>query len=446
MDTSPIQNIPPVSPVSSTTSPARSAGTKRYDAVDSRSWQTSVPLMPRAPSALDLTALRDLVIHLAKADEGFRTPMALLADKIDETDNQKLLQNFSSFRKELFTLLTPDVLRSNLEYLDAYRKFLGRYRDCSLCTTVVLKNSQGDNAKIDKLLICAASTIIDNAFETGWAECKAGIFNSDELNEDFFTYVCESIKAGSSLESPDNFDRLLARYTAAHALAMPYVLRTCQTALSNWSQPLDKRTFYSLWSLSEQYQDGFLKCFCLNYIFTHPGEEILHSRTEELQQLQTDLERSPGLVLRPGDVEITALNADVLQLCQKLHLKEVRISCPTGSDPKILEGLKQFQKLVLEESCPLNLLLDDAQITTLICLVDATPALFAAALRENQLLKTLVFHSLRISSEKEFIILGSCLQKNTSLSLLQGLSQKDAVRLRDALIQGPFERSAVLRF
>lgn len=398
--------------------------------------------MPRAPSALDLTALRDLSMHLAKTDEGFATPMALLADKIDETDNQKLLQNFSAFRKELFTLLTPEVLRLNPEYLEAYRKFLGRYRDCSLCTTVILKNSQGNEAKIDKLLICSVSTVIDNAFETGWAECKMGIFLSDDLNEDFFTHVLDRIKTGTPLDPPENLDHLVARYTAAHALGMRDVLRNCQSALIACSQPLDKRTFYTLWSLGEKYQDGFLKCFCLS---ATSNEQINQSLSEEIIQLQNDIERvGPCLVLHHGEVELTAVNEDVLQLCQKLDVTEARVS--STIDAKVWEGLKRFKKLVLEQSFPLNLLADNAQLTELVCHVDATPALFANALSENQHLRILSFRSLRVPSEEEFVLLGKCLQKNQSLSLLKGLSQDDAAVLRNALINGPFDRTAVIRF
>lgn len=443
MDTSPIRNNPQLPPVSAPTGPSRTAASHRSsaDAVHSRSWQTSVPLMQRAPSALDITALRDLTMLLAKTDEGFATPIALLADKIDETDNQKLLQNFSAFRKELFTLITPEVLRLNPEYLEAYRKFLGRYRDCSLCTTVTLKNSQGESAKIDKLLICAASPVIDNAFETGWGECKVGIFLSDDLNEDFFAHVVNSIKTGSPLEEPDNLDRLVARFTAAYALDMRDVLRSCHSAL--WSQQIDKRAFYSLWSLGEKYQDGLLKCFCLGY----PDEEIRQSQIEEFHQLQADFENVGAcLAFHAGEVEITSLNEYVLQLCQKLNLKEVRISCPPGNDPKILEGLKYFRKLIMETECPLNLLLDNTQLTELVCHIDAIPSLFAASLRDNKSLRALTFSSLRIPSEEEFILLATCLQKNQNLSLLHGLSQEDAAELKNALINGPFERSAVLRF
>ncbi|MCE5315742.1 MAG: BTB/POZ domain-containing protein, partial [Parachlamydia sp.] len=238
--TSPIGNNPQIPPISGPTGPSRAPGSQRrsVDAAQARPWQTSVPLMKGAPSVLDLSALRDLTTHLAETDEGFATPMVLLAARIEESDNQKLLRNFSAFRQELFAILTPEALRGNPEYLEAYRKFLGRYRECSLCSSVTLKNSQGNEAAIDKLLICAASPVIAYAFETGWAECKVGIYLSDELNEDFFAAVVGYIKTGVFLEAPDSLDRVIARYTAARSLEMQDVIRYCQTVLCARPQPI----------------------------------------------------------------------------------------------------------------------------------------------------------------------------------------------------------------
>ena len=326
MDTPPIGYNPHIPPVSGPTGPSRATGSRRaVDTTQARPWQTSVPLMASgAPTALDLSALREITKHLAETDEGFATPMALFAAKIEESSNQKLLQNFSAYRKELFTILTPEALRVNHAYLEVYRKFLGRYRESILCSSVTLKNSQGNEAKIDKLLICAASSVIEYAFETGWAECKIGIYLSDELNEDFFTSVVGFIKTGSFVgESP--LESIIARFTVAHALDMQDVLLYCRSILLG--QPIDKLSFFALWRLGEKYKDGFLKCFCLGNI--PQNEEIL---LEELQKLQADFVRvSSCLVLKPNEVEITSLNKEVIQFCQELNLKEVKISCNPGT-------------------------------------------------------------------------------------------------------------------
>lgn len=460
MDTSPIGFNPQITPVSAPTGPSPSAGSQRrsIDSTQARPWQTSVPLMaPSAPTALDLSALRDLTKHLAETDEGFATPMVLFAAKIEESSNQKLLQNFSAYRQELFTLLTPEALRANPEYLAAYRKFLGRYRDCSLCSSVTLKNSQGNEAKIDKLLICTASSVIENAFETGWAECKIGIYLSDELNEDFFIYVVGFIKTGTFQGEPEP-DRLLeciiARYTTALALDLQAVVRYCQSVLSGWPQPmrLDKIAFYALWRLGEKYKEGFLKSFCLGYILTSQSETILQSCPEELQKLQDDFARvRPCLVLHPFEVEITTLNEEVMQFCQELDLKEVKISCNLGSDLKVIESLKQFKKITLGEdgvkgTSISQLLVCNACLTELICLTDVRVNMFADAIAENQSLKIFTCRTLKIASEKELNVLGASLQKNLTLFLLNGVTQADAMWLRNALIEGPFERPVVLRF
>lgn len=439
MDTPPIGYNPHIPPVSGPTGPSHTSGSRRAaDSTQARPWQTSVPLMASgAPTALDLSALRDITKHLAETDEGFATPMVLFAAKIEESSNQKLLQNFSAFRKELLTILTPAALRANSKYLEAYRKFLTRYRECTLCSSVTLKNSQGNEARIDKLLICAASSVIEYAFETGWAECKIGIYLSDELNEDFFTSVVSFIKTGSFVgESP--LDSIIARFTAAHALDMQDVLRYCQSILVG--QPIDKLSFFALWRLGEKYKDGFLKCFCLGYISQF--EEIL---PEDLKKLQADFARVHScLVLKPNEVEITSLNEEVIQFCHELDLKEVKISCNPGSD---IESLKQFKKITLGDF-PLfsKLLVNNPNLTELICLMDVKVSMFAEALAENWTLKTLSFRTLKISSEDELNVLGAVLQKNLTLSTLNGVAEADAMWLRTALIEGPFERSAVLRF
>ena len=78
--------------------------------------------------------------------------------------------------------------------------------------------------------------------------------------------------------------------------------------------------------------------------------------------------------------------------------------------------------------------------------MDVKVSMFAEALSQNLTLKTLSFRTLKISSEEELNVLGDSLQKNLTLSMLNGVSEADAMRLRTVLIEGPFERSAVLRF
>lgn len=446
MDSSPIGYNPHIPPVSGPTGPSRTPGSQRrsVDSTQARPWQTSVPLMAAsAPSALDLSALRDLTKHLAEADEDFATPMVLLASKIEESDNQKLLRNFSVFRKELFTLLTPPELRTTPAYLEVYRKFLGRYGNCSLCSSVLLKNSQGDEAKIDKLLICAASAVIDNAFETGWAECKQGIYLSDELNAEFFIYIVGFIKTGTFRDEPLP-ESLIALYTVALSQDMQDVIRYCQSKLNSIS--LDKHAFFLLWQLAEKYQDGFLKSFCLG--LASQSEEILQSCPEELNKLMEAYKHvSQFLVLQPNEVEITTWNQEVMQFCLELNVKRIKISC---SVPDI-ESLKQFKEITLGKDCKPHellpgLLINNKNLTELICQADVKVTTFAEALAENQTLKTLSFRILQFSSDEERNLLAAALQKNLTLSTLLGLSQADIQWLRIALIEGPFERMAVLRF
>lgn len=283
--------------------------------------------------SVNLEQLEDLVDRLNYVTNDLKAPIHTLATLMSPLTVEELTAKADEFLVTILQELTPTKLRSEPAYLKALQQFVIDFPDSNFFPFLELKDSGNKIRRVNKLLACTLSPVIESACESKMKEGKGSYYQSPDFDEGILDIVADYIQMERFRfyrYSKNDDVKLVNTYHAARCLQIESLLKKCHEVLKceNFTQ------LRMVAPIAQTYDDPYLAMQCLICMRSlgpaKYNDPIIPHKLKDLCQELEEIQTYTNVKLEIDNHELAAgvddVNLKVLQFCQAIQTERLRIN------------------------------------------------------------------------------------------------------------------------